>query len=316
MKKIYLGYDKRKLLTSFSYCVKKSIQYFLSKTGVTYTESIKDDFDFALFLSAADLNNSYASFIKMNKKFAILAVSDADDFEYHGEKLILNQNAFNCYSKADKLLIYYPSQEKFLRENHIETEVVYIPPFPTFKDEGQLTETERDAFKAFYQIPKEKKVIISYGSYSNPYLGEIESVARMNPECEFLFFGKGDSREIKLRTMERWSSPSNIRYHSVLPQELYRSALVSSYAVLRMKNSSSFPPFLFDLIENKVPIINYRNDSFPELINESTAIIADHVLSLYSSIRNLDSANRAEEAKRVLDEKVNSYFLETDIIKD
>jgi glycosyltransferase involved in cell wall biosynthesis len=316
MKKYFLGFDKSRLSKSFSYITKNSVVSVLKKRGDEVTFNINDDFDEALIGSAEDCVAYYPTLLKRNIPYSILACNDADDFMYMKNDVTLTQNAYNFYKKAARVMIYYESQKEFLAKNKITENIYQIPPSFTFDDDKTVAKAERKAFRSFYQIAPDKKIILSYGSYDNPNLIEIESVARMNPEYQFLFFGKGHKEWISLNLMDRLMKAPNIRYLSVLPEELYHSALLNVSGVLFMENTVSFPCFLFDLIENEVPIISYRNNSLPELINEETALVPKDFMSLYRSITSLHQFDKTKHTKEVLHQQLRAFQLDKASRKD
>lgn len=310
MKTYFLGFDKGRLSSSFSYIVRNSIVSSLLSRGNRVTFSLDDPFDVALIGSAEDCFPIYPTLVKKQIPYEILACNDADDFLYTKNGVRLTQNAYNFYRKAAKILIHYPSQKEFLSKNGIEGDIALLPPMFSKKEETKLNETEKRAFRSFYQIAPEKKIVLSYGSYDNPHVIEIESVARMNPECQFLFFGRGSKKFLSLNMMDRLMRAPNIRYLSVLPEELYRSALDSISGVLFMENTISFPCFLFDLIENEVPIISYRNKALPELISEETAMTPNDFLSLYRDVTSMMTSKRTKAAKEILHQQLRTFQLE------
>lgn len=293
----FLGFDSHLLSSSFSYIVKNALILLLKKKRIPYTFSITDSFDQAIFPSAEDCQTYYPALAKKNIPYSILALDSFEDIHYTKRGIFLTQNAFNGYKKAEEIHLFYPSQEKFLKANGVTPKkITYWSPFLSIDPTREISSSEKNAFRSYYQVDPKRKVIVAFGSYDSPYVKQVESLARMNPNCDFLFFGRGESKGVRMSLLNNLVRAPNISYLRKLPEELYPSMLVSVDAAVFLQGFLVFPSLLFDLMAYKVPIISYRNDAFPELIQEKTALIPNDFTSLYQSIRFLDQNNRKEEA--------------------
>ena len=298
--KLFIGFDKRRLDTTYSYLVKENIFHHLTRKKIPFTTDPHEEFSDAVFASAEELSFFYPTILKKNARISIFALSCKDDYlidPRNPNKITLTQNAYNYYLRADKILVSLDSQAQFLARQGITKNVVITKPFLTFAFDEKPSDTIKNAFKSFYQIPKNKKVVISLGQYQNQEeLDLFNGIARINPEYTFLFFGEEGKDSVKVKLLQRLAINSNTQYLKIIPEVLYQSALVSADAFFIPQKNIMYPTTIIDFMAHKVPIIAYKNNNYRDLINENTAIIANNFTELYHSFRSLFSINKSQEA--------------------
>lgn len=301
MKKYYLGFSSSRLKTTFSSLVLMNIVHALEKKEIPYTFSPDEDCSLALFPSAEDyflLRNG----LPKNIKVAILALNDTIDlFVNHAQQLQLSQDAYSLYPIVDELLVYSQWQINYLAIRNFGLKLRIVKPTATF-DSDNVCDAERNAFRSFFRIPKERMLILSYGSYSNKKECQtLETIARLNPDKTFLFFGHNDRDFVKIKTAERMGRMDNIYYLDYLPSELYHSALLSTDLLLFTTRYLSFPNLLYDFMAHEVPIIAYKPMNFKDILNKDTCLLPTDFPSLYKSIQEIKTTNKAKEAKKFVD---------------
>ena len=298
--KLFIGFDKRRLDTTYSYLVKENIFNHLNRINIPFTTDPHDDFTDAIFASAEELSFFYPAVLKKNAKISIFALSCKDDYlidSRNPNKISLTQNAYNYYLRADKIYVSLNSQAQFLAKQGITKNVVIAKPFLTFALDEKPSETIKNAFKSYYQIPKNKKVIISLGQYQNQEeLDLFNGIARINPEYTFLFFGEEGKDSVKVKLLQRLAINSNTQYFKIIPEVLYHSALFSADAFFIPQINIMYPAAVIDFMAHKVPIIAYKNNNYRDLINVNTSIIANSFAELYHSFRSLFLINKSQEA--------------------
>lgn len=298
--KLFIGFTKESLDTTYSYIIKENIFHHLKKRKIPFTTNIDDDFTEALFTSATELSYFYPQVLKKNAKITIVGLSSPDDFfvdPNNDNKLILSQNANNYYLRADRILVNYTSQAMLLASQGIVKTVNIIKPALTFNPEEPVSNTVKNAFRSFYQIPDDKKVVISLSSYQKQEeLDLFNGIARINPEYIFLFFGEAGKNNVKVKLLQRLAKNENTQYLETIPEELYHSALLAADAYFIPRRYLYYPLTALDFMAHKVPIIAYKSNNFKDLINEDTALVPNSFAELYHCFRSLFIINKAKEA--------------------
>lgn len=298
MDKYYLGFDTTRLNSTFSSLIKMNITKALDKKNISYTFTPDSKCSYAIFPSAQDyfvLRNG----VSKRTKVGILALNDTVDlFVNKTQELQLSQDAFSLYPLVDDLIIYSRWQKKFLALNGLEDKALLVQPSITF-DSDNICEADKNAFRSFFRIPKERMLILSYGSYSNKKECQtLETIARLNPDKAFLFFGHNDRAFVKIKTAERTGISDNIYYLDSLPGELYHSALLSTDLLLFTTRYLSFPSMIFDFMAHEVPIIAYKPLNFNDILTTNTCLLPNDFPSLYKAIQDIKKINKAKEAKK------------------
>jgi glycosyltransferase involved in cell wall biosynthesis len=304
-RKVFLGFDPLRLRSTFSYLAKDNALRAFRKEGIATTFDLDDQPTEALFFSAEDLLAFYPSVHRKGLPISLIVTSDMDDLavsEKSGKKsLILTQNAFNYCRLADHLVVFFESQKKMLEKAGIKKDIRIIQPQLSFEDDN-VSATERRAFRSFYQIPQGKTVIVAYGHYGNKAeFNRFDSLARLCPDKEFLFFGHSGHDALSRKLSERLSQPecANLHYLNTLPEELYHSLLLNAGGALFIQSIVSYPIIILDLMAHEVPLIAYQPLAFPELFTPETALLPPDFASLYESVRDLESRNQKRPAREL-----------------
>ncbi len=298
VQKVYLGFDRYRLQRTFSYAVRENIVQNLRHASIAYTFDPDADFDLALFASSEDMLSQLPKIKGKRVRKCLLAGFDVDDFnDDPTANKFLSDISINSANQADFLLTFFESQMRALLRMGIRKEIRLFPPRPTFHGDDIL-QAERDAFRSYYRIPKDKKVIVSFGFRRDmESIAILDSLSRVFPNCEFLYFGEQEKEFLRQKMQERLSHQTNIRYVSTLPEELYHSALVSVDAVFFPQVFLTYPTIILDFIAHEVPLVAYRAIDLPELVNEKTALLPKDFNELYQALRHIQEENKAKSAK-------------------
>lgn len=284
---IYLSFHKPHLKDSLNYVVKKNLMISLKKLGLSYTLNPDVEREYILFTSGYDFCYELKQ-VKENDKVIILALSDPNDLSVQENKTMLATDSLNAYQKADILLVFTDEQKNFLIQNGFsEDKIKVLDLMPTYEKE-ELLESERNSFRAFFQIPKESKLILFLGNdLFKKDISQIEDLATLAPDKRFLCFGSFDKFSIKEKKKEMLASMSNILFFDNIDEELYRSAIRSVDCVILYTKSQTFPVVLNDFFYFGTKIIAYKqnfNLSFLKKINASSP---EDFPSLYQLISSL-----------------------------
>ena len=301
VKKIFLGSDPYREGRTFSYVSRENITRNLDRLGIPYTRDADADFDMAIYPSAEDMAAIHPRYRKKSFLSALVIGCDMDDYNDDPKaSKFLSDAALTMSRVADILVTNFDSQMRALLRMGIRKEIRVNNPLATY-DKDDVLQAEKDAFRSFYRLPKDKTTIISFGFKRDPEsFSLLDSLARVFPNYEFLYFGELEREFLHQKMQERLYHHLNIRYLPALPEELYHSALLSADAVFFPQLFLSYPTMIVDFMAHEVPIVAYRPINLPELVNEKTALMPKDFSSLYRDIKDVKTVNRKKEAKQSL----------------
>lgn len=291
MNKILLSYDNRRLTAPFNYIAKLFFSNNLSNKGYIVTEDYNDDYEAVIFPSSEDMMSNFPK-IKKGVKTYLLALNDIEDYADNHKKIQLSMTAYNYFQKADCLLVFYESQKKFLLENKVTTKIKVIDLNPTYSDDN-ISQEEKESFRHYLQLESEKVTIVTFGALnSKDDYNLFESIARLFPDKEFLYFGKLDKEFYHLRLQERLSQPINIRYCLPLREELYHSALLTADCFFSTQKVLPNILAINDFNAHGVPIIFSNEPYVPEITELKNTQIITNFEKLYQKIKDIQKIER------------------------
>lgn len=294
--KYLLSYAYKK--NNFNYTTRLYIERLLKLSNHDFTYDKKSEFDEIIALSSEDYF-AYFSHSKPSKKVSLIVLNDINDFLINkkNNSLSLSPIALSTYKKVDTLLVFSNKQKEFLIDNYNFKDIKIIPLIPSFDNNKKLTDTEKKAFRKFYRISDDKKIIISYGNYKNKEEVKIfESIARTNPESIFLFFGINGNEFVKTKLLERVLFPTNIYFNELIKEELYYSAIYSSSCLLLTNNLIVNANIIADFMKEKKPIITLSSSFYDNLLSSKNVIIPDDFDNLFDKLNNITNINNSTNA--------------------
>ncbi|MFA6861645.1 MAG: hypothetical protein WCR56_04630 [Bacilli bacterium] len=298
-KKFFLCFDPLKLTQTLSYTIKENLTHFLDRMGYQYTFKADDDYDEIIAGSGEDLFARYSQ-IRTDKPITLLGCFNIDDLAIapkNPDPFLLSQASYNYYHKASQILVPSKMEADYLTQKGFTQPIFVFHVQPTFLEDKPVSEEERNSFRSFYQIPEDKSVFVSYGSYTDKdEFSAMESISGVSPDKEFLFFGHNDRNFVTLKTLERLTKADNIRYLETMPEELYHSMLLNIDALIFTQRFLAFPNIIVDAIYNHIPIISYHGISLPALVNEKTAMIPKNFKEFYETVMNIKTINHSQQA--------------------
>lgn len=303
--KYFLALDKSN--KSFGYVVRNYFMKVVSATNNTFTFNKDDDYDEVLTCGCEDYF-SYYSHSKPNKKISLLALSSSNDLmiSKKDSKIELSPLAFSTYKNVDSLLVFFKEQKEFLENNYDFKNIKYLPICSSITDKEYLG-SEINAFRKFYRINNNQKVVISFGNFANKVeCKRFEALARTNPKYFFLFFGINNRSFLKTKFLARMVFPNNIKYFDFLDEELYISALKTADYLVLSNELVTNPLVIIDCMKEKMPIISCFSFVYNELINNKNNIMPQNFEELFLSMQNVDMKDKIKNAyKQVINYENN-----------
>lgn len=285
--KVYLLYKKTN--SNFSYQVYSYLKNYLLSIGDEISSSI-DEADYVITFYCEEDSSILSSVDK--KKVKVLALLDSFSYSYYSHKLFLSQGVVNCLSNVSEVLVFSTLDKQLLIKNNITSKITVIPVlYNNFNN--NLSGIEKVAFRKFFQVDKDKKLIVSFGSYldNKDYL-LFDALIRNTADCQFIYIGENYQELKKKSLQERLNNPSNIININSLPQELYSSMIYSIDAVLITSKVISYPTVLFDFISNNKEIILNDNFNMKDVFNSSNCKIGYNYESIFHLIKDVEVKNK------------------------
>ena len=266
--------------------LRKTIKGALEINNIDYTSEFVDHYDIAHFISPNDearINTCLENGIPVVMS-ALYTESDmeASYVEYSSKK---EKRSIGLFPKAAKVLnkvnlILVPTEEakEFLINNGITTPIEIVPTGVNISRFNYLRDDEKEVFYRYYREDKNKKLVISIGSYDNiDGVSAFIKTAKLNPNCAFYYFAQYNSKSnFKSRITIR-RAPKNCHFVSVPEDDIYRSALVNS--TLFMYNGYDIAGIVsvLEAMAAKTEIVIRSQPLFSNiLINEKTCHIGQY----------------------------------------
>ena len=217
--------------------LRKTIKGALEINSIEYTSNEVDRYDIAHFISPNDeakINACVESGIPVVMS-ALYCESDleASYLEYETKKEVrsvtLSQKAIRVLNKVNLVLAPTLEAKQFLVDSGVTTPIEIVTPGVNLSRFNLLRDEEMDVFYRYYREERERKLVVSIGSYDNvDGVSAFIKTARLNPKLLFYYFAQ---RNIKLnhkyKSLIR-KSPKNCHFVDIPEDDIYRSALINS----------------------------------------------------------------------------------------
>ncbi len=286
------------------------LRYALDSQGIEYTFSAKDDYDVVHLLS----NEQYKAYKSIsrgkaknpNAPLIYEAFADYGDFDFvkeeDGDKHLLPQlkkETVKALKEAKLVLVSWPSQKTILRHFSIKTPIEVVSPGSKDYSRENYLDCEIKAFRKFYGLKEEDKIIVNYGKYDYSSSFDVfENVARILPQYEFFFFG---GREGMFKNSVRFSKNvknQSLHYEDNIPLELYHSLMLNTKAIFISDPYHVDSLVLIEAMKQGIPIVSRKTPFlFDCLIEGKTALLGKEEKDFYSLLKNIDQTSFKEEAK-------------------
>ncbi len=286
--KVFLGFEPKRVSETFNYVMRDFLIRDLYTKGTPLTLDPSDDYGECIFASAEDMMAYYP---RIDKKATITMYPLLDPWDFiltkDGE-VALSDIANIYYKLADRLVVGFESQIKYLIELGFGEKIVYRPYQPTYDPDAKISDSERKAFRSYYQIDEKTPVILSFGiGKEKEEFSILDSIARVNPDKRFIYSGNIDSDSFKMPPLVRRREDDNISFLKTIPEELYRSSLYAVDAVLIVHKHASDINLLVDYKAFGTKIISYGMIGLEDFINPATASVPANFRELDLAVKNV-----------------------------
>lgn len=276
--------------------LRKTIKNALEVNGIKYATNIGDDFQIAHFISP-NVDNQVLN--EINEKHIPVVVSALyceDDINasfiesvyHHGNVHIkLKPKAYKILNLADLILVPTPSAKKILLESGIDKRIEVVKPGINMARFDFSRDDEKELFYRYFNEDPQKKLVIGLGdSHSSNDIKAFINAAKHNKDVNFYYVGydlKTNHVPLKVKLIVK-QAPKNVKFVKVMPEDIYRSALMNASIFVGINNITIGAMSLIDAMAAKNQIIIKKPLINSELVNDGingySAIFSETLTSL------------------------------------
>ena len=266
--------------------LRKTIKGALEINNIEYTTREVDRYDIAHFISPMDenkINSCLENHIPVVLS-ALYCESDleASYLEYVTKKdkrtVVLTPRAEKVLNKVNLVLVPTKEAKEFLVESGIRTPIEVVTTGVNLSRFNFLREDEKDIFYRYYREKREKRLVVSIGSYDNvDGVSAFIKTAKLNPDCLFYYFAQ---RNVKLNFKYRMiirKSPKNCHFVDIPEDDIYRSALINSDLFMYNGYDTAGIVSILEAMAAQTEIVIRNQPLFADiLVNEKTCYIGQY----------------------------------------
>ena len=265
--------------------LRKTLKGALEINNIEYTSEYVDRYDVAHFISPNDetkinacIENGIPVVVSTLYCESDLEASYLEYNKNEKRSIKLSPVAKKVLNKVNLILVPTEEAKTFLIESGISTQIEVVPTGVNISRFNYLRDDEKEAFYRYYREDKNKKLVISIGSFDNvDGVSAFIKTAKLNPNCAFYYFAQHNSKlNFKLRLTIR-SAPKNCRFVDIPEDDIYRSALVNSTLFMYNGYDTAGIVSILEAMAAKTEIIIRNQPLFSDLlINEKTCHIGQY----------------------------------------
>lgn len=288
----------------------------LQSQQIEYTYDYKQNYDIVHVLSLNQLKTYYSLVKEEKRKPVVLTLfNDINDFkitEFEEDGIFkLNTNKlYKAIEGISYLIVSWPCQELIMRHFDYLGKIKTIYLGSKDYTKTSYLDIEKNAFRKFYQLPEDRKIIFTYGEYDySKGIDILEAVSRMLPEYEFFFFGGKSGILSNSQHYERVNDIKNLHYEDHIHRELYHSLLMNASCLFLPYKFHSDTAMVLEAMKQGVPVVANKSPfMYDLLIKDKTALIGEKIEDFFKYIKDVSKKNYAKQAREfVLPYTVESY---------
>ena len=153
-------------------------------------------------------------------------------------------------------------------------------------------EDEKTIFHHYFREDPERKLVIGLGEYDSNMEGinSLINAAKLLPEVVFYYIGRetipGIYNTLKIKKVIS-SAPKNIKFINIIPDDIYRSALLNADVFVLPGYKTAGVVSIMDAMAAKCQIIARKQAIYPDLLEDGkTAYLGEFSETLTSLIKD------------------------------
>lgn len=302
--------------------LRKTIKGALEMAGVDYTTSIVEKYD-AVHLMTPDDENKLNDAKENNVPIIVSALYCESDpvasyLEYKSKDGVrhvrLSDKALRFLNKADLVLVPSLKARDLLVDSGVTTDISISQPGMNVSRFDFSREDEKTLFFRYFREDPKKRLVVAVGEYDvnmdgiNAYI----NAAKKCPDVLFYFIGReivpGVFSSLKIKKMIS-SAPKNLKFTTVMPDDIYRSALLNAEVFVIPGYRPTGAISVVDAMGAKCQIIARKQAVFTDLVVDGkTGYLGEYSETISSLIKDYLEGKlkpTIEEAHSIVSEKNN-----------
>lgn len=286
----------------------KSIKGALDVANIRYTRNDIENYDILHCCSVND-ETKINDAIEDGKKVVFSALMSENDTQTRlisikDKNYIISARDINILNKVDLILVCDENSKNILIEKGVTTQIHIVPVGVNISRFLFVNEQEDNIFYNYYQLPKDTKFIVSSGTYEDKdSFEDLIEIAKLCPKYYFYYFGYTKGHKIPYKNK---SIPSNLKFHSLANEEIYRSMMKNASIYLSFNNQRHSPISLFDAAGSNTQIVSLEpNGLNSDILNKLGAYSGKtikEVGEIINKLFNNELKFNVSDAKKVAQE--------------
>ncbi len=302
--------------------LRKTIKGALEMAGVEYTTSIVDKYDVLHLISPED-ENKLNDAKENNIPVVVSALySESDPFasylEYKSKDGVrsvrLADKALRFLNKADLVLVPSEKARDLLVDSGVTSDVSISQPGLNISRFDFSREDEKTLFYRYFREDPKKRLVVGVGDYdlNMDGINAFINAAKKCPDALFYYIGReiapGAYNSTKIRKLVM-SAPKNLKYVNIVPDDIYRSALLNAEVFVVPGYKPTGVMSIVDAMGAKCQIIARKQATFSDfVIDGKTGYLGEFSETLSSLVRDYLNGKlkpTIEEAHNMVSNKNN-----------
>lgn len=263
--------------------LRKNIKGALELADVPYAKSIIDTYDLIHFISLDDerrINDAYEEGVPT--LFSALYCESDNSASTLNKTNTLTLRATKLLNKIDVVLVSDKKSKEFLLNNGVTSNIEIVTPGVNISRFEFPNSLEEDIFYNYYQLEKDQKFVAIFGTYDDSDIkNQLIEIAKAVPYPIF-YFGNAKVSYVS-RLMHK--IPANLRFSTLLNNELYCSMMKKASAYVVLDNSKHSPISLLEAMASKTQIFALKPLGLnEEMLDDKYAYTTDNIVDLSNLI--------------------------------
>lgn len=242
--------------------LRKTIKGALDIVGVPYVTNPYEKYDILHVLSCEDelkINDAKAAGIPVVFS-ALMCEGDPEArlLTCKNNKISIASKIIKILNKCDLIIVPLEIAKELLISNGVETEIKVLSSGVNIARFDYSKPLEKEIVYRYFQLEKRNSLVICVGDYDDETsLENFVKAAEINKDAYFLFFGQSKkwfSLKKRIRKLIR-HSPKNVLFKSIVPEDVYRSAVLNAEVFLIANSKKVGTITILDALASKTQII-------------------------------------------------------------
>ena len=278
--KVLVSFQPNKKVPDFEGArMRKTIKGALERVDVDYTTTIVEKHDVVHLISPED-ENKLNDAKENNIPVVVSALYCEDDpqasyLEHKSKDGVrtteLTNKALKFLNKADLVLVPSPKVRDFLVNSGVTSDISIALPGINLARFDFSRDDEKTIFYRYFREDSKKKLVLGLGEYDNTMDGinAFINAAKICEDAIFYYIGReakpGIYNSLKMKKIIS-SAPKNLKFITIIPDDIYRSALLNADVFVIPGYKVTGVVSLMDAMAAKCQIIARKQAVYPDLI--------------------------------------------------